>query len=111
MAQIRCPECSTEVSDSAFNCPKCGKPLREQDSFGILKGAFIFNIIIILFLLFNLIYELDNQPEIIIGSGSLGFLFHYAAIFFTIVIKLFLILPIWIIGNIILLLMFLLARH
>ncbi|HBH7898767.1 hypothetical protein J4H54_19505 [Vibrio alginolyticus] len=24
MALIKCPECYTEVSTSAYNCPKCG---------------------------------------------------------------------------------------
>ncbi|WP_140308924.1 zinc ribbon domain-containing protein, partial [Vibrio parahaemolyticus] len=27
MALINCPECETEVSDSALKCPKCGVQL------------------------------------------------------------------------------------
>lgn len=29
MALINCPECSSEVSDSAMKCPKCGVQLRK----------------------------------------------------------------------------------
>lgn len=29
MALIRCPECDSEISDSAIKCPKCGKQLRK----------------------------------------------------------------------------------
>lgn len=28
MSIINCPECSHEISDTATNCPNCGKPLR-----------------------------------------------------------------------------------
>lgn len=30
MALVHCPECGTEVSDSARTCPKCGYPLKPQ---------------------------------------------------------------------------------
>ncbi len=29
MAMIKCPECSKDVSDSAFKCPSCGVALRK----------------------------------------------------------------------------------
>lgn len=32
MALIRCPECNKEVSSQATNCPKCGYPLKSQNS-------------------------------------------------------------------------------
>lgn len=48
MALIKCSECSTDVSDSALKCPKCGVQLREatRTVFGkIIKWLFvIFNI-------------------------------------------------------------------
>lgn len=54
MALIKCPECSTEVSDSAFKCPKCGVQLRKpkRGFFGkLFKWSFIlFNIIMIFWL-------------------------------------------------------------
>ena len=28
MALIKCPECSTDVSDKAVSCPKCGYPMQ-----------------------------------------------------------------------------------
>jgi hypothetical protein len=30
MALINCPECSSEVSDKAGDCPKCGFPLKKK---------------------------------------------------------------------------------
>jgi len=29
MPMIKCPECSSEVSDSALKCPSCGVQLRK----------------------------------------------------------------------------------
>lgn len=28
MGLIKCPDCETEVSDSAVNCLKCGRPMK-----------------------------------------------------------------------------------
>lgn len=30
MALIKCPECGKEISDSAYNCPGCGCPMRRR---------------------------------------------------------------------------------
>jgi hypothetical protein len=44
MPLMNCPECSTEVSDTAFKCPKCGvalrKPIRSMGG-KIVKWSFI----------------------------------------------------------------------
>lgn len=48
MALIACPECSTEVSDSALKCVKCGVQLRKP------KRGFFGKIIKYSFILFNL---------------------------------------------------------
>lgn len=49
MALINCPECQSEVSDSALKCPKCGVQLRKpkRGFFGkLFKWSFIgFNIL------------------------------------------------------------------
>lgn len=49
MALVKCPECTTEVSDTALKCPKCGVQLRKltRGFFGkIIKWTFIgFNIL------------------------------------------------------------------
>lgn len=29
MALIKCPDCQTEISDSALACPNCGKPSKK----------------------------------------------------------------------------------
>lgn len=33
MALIKCPECSSEISDKAKACPKCGCPIKEDVHF------------------------------------------------------------------------------
>lgn len=54
MALIKCLECSNEVSDTAFKCPKCGAQIRtpKRGFFGkIFKWSFIgFNILMVLWL-------------------------------------------------------------
>jgi hypothetical protein len=30
MTLIPCPECAREISDDAYSCPHCGKPMRQQ---------------------------------------------------------------------------------
>jgi hypothetical protein len=47
MALVACPECTTEVSDSALNCAKCGVQLRKP------KRGFFGKIIKYSFILFN----------------------------------------------------------
>lgn len=37
MALINCPECNTEVSEKADNCPKCAYPINKDTPF--LKRA------------------------------------------------------------------------
>lgn len=54
MALINCPECQTEVSDTALKCPKCGVQLRklQRGFFGkLFKWGFIgFNILMLIWL-------------------------------------------------------------
>jgi len=54
MAMIKCPECSTDVSDTALKCPSCGVQLRKpkRGFFGKLdKWGFIgFNILMAIWL-------------------------------------------------------------
>lgn len=55
MALVNCPECKTEISDSALKCPKCGVQLKKasRSVFGkIIKWGFIvFNIIMLIWLI------------------------------------------------------------
>lgn len=57
MALITCKECAAEVSDKAFDCPKCGAKLRkaERSFFGkLIKYSFIgFNILMLLWMMFG----------------------------------------------------------
>lgn len=48
MSQIQCPDCAKKISDKAPACPRCGRPLSEEDkskagnvSAGILTGGSI----------------------------------------------------------------------
>src|SRR5262245_49747539 len=34
MTLIPCPECHKEISDQAFSCPQCGKPMRAPLGYG-----------------------------------------------------------------------------
>lgn len=59
MPLVNCPECNGEVSQSAFDCPKCGHQLRKpRRSFlgRIIKWTFIlFNIMMIWWILAGLV--------------------------------------------------------
>ncbi len=52
MALIKCKECGNEVSDKAYDCPKCGVSLRklERSEFG--------NLVKIFFIIFNVLMAL-----------------------------------------------------
>tara|TARA_B100000508_G_C11402076_1_gene248854 strand:+ start:408 stop:737 length:330 start_codon:yes stop_codon:yes gene_type:complete len=54
MALVNCPECTTEVSDTAIKCPKCGVQLRKPKRGlvgNIFKWGFIaFNILMAIWL-------------------------------------------------------------
>lgn len=54
MALVNCPECKTEISDTALNCPKCGVQLRKptRSFFGkLVKWSFaLFNILMAVWL-------------------------------------------------------------
>ena len=55
MALVECPECKTEVSDTALKCTKCGVQLRKpkRSFFGKLVkwGLIIFNIVMLVWLI------------------------------------------------------------
>ena len=46
---VKCPECNSEVSDTALKCPHCGKQLRKP------KRGFFGKIFLWLFYLFNIL--------------------------------------------------------
>lgn len=41
MALIRCPECNTEVSNKAENCPNCAFPINKKKEEGSKEGCFL----------------------------------------------------------------------
>lgn len=55
MALVNCPECKSEISDSATKCPKCGVQLIKatRSAFGkLIKYSFIaFNILMLIWLI------------------------------------------------------------
>lgn len=97
MALVNCPECATEVSDSALNCPKCGKQLRKpkRSFFGkMMKWVFIvFNLLMIVWLVTGL--NAGSQVAAVTEAQKAG-----AAIGTGIGVML--ILTVWTIGDIIL---------
>ena len=60
MAMISCPECSSEVSDTALRCPSCGVELRK------LKRGFLGKLIKYSFIGFNILMIYS----IVVGTGS-----------------------------------------
>ena len=70
MALVNCKECSTEVSDKALDCPKCGATLRKpkRTMFGkLVKWLFIgFNILMLLWMIFGV----GGAAETIDTAGS-----------------------------------------
>lgn len=56
MALVSCPECRTQISDSALMCPKCGHPLGQQRMFKrmAIVSMIIFGIVaVFIFFLFS----------------------------------------------------------
>lgn len=106
MALISCPECQTEVSDTALKCVKCGVQLRKpkRGFFGkLIKWSFIgFNILMAIWLIGGMGAATDGMDAMseaeragaAIGTG----------------IGVALILGIWMIGDVILGLFVLLTR-
>lgn len=54
MALVKCPECGVEVSNEAFDCPKCGKQLRKpkRGFFGklCLWSFYLYNVLMVVWL-------------------------------------------------------------
>ena len=107
MALTNCPECAAEISDQAFDCPKCGAKLKspKRGFFGkLIKFTFVlFNILMIIWLFSYLgsVGEINGQQNsdaartgvaigATIGTGLIG--------------------SIWVMGDIILGLLVLLTR-
>lgn len=64
MALIKCPECSREVSQEAFACPGCGKPLRSPFPwFGKKFAKYMVATWALLIVAFLLVYKLFSPPQ------------------------------------------------
>jgi len=98
MPLIKCPECSTEVSDTALKCSKCGVQLRKlkRGFFGkLFKWSFIgFNILMAIWLVSGM-YSATEGIQALSGAEQAG-----AAIGTG--IGAMLILGVWVVGDIIL---------
>jgi len=106
MPLISCPECSSEVSDTALKCTKCGVQLRKpkRGLFGkFAKWGFIgFNILMVLWLVIGVgsaSKEMDNLSGAELVGAEIGTGIGVMLIFI-----------IWVVGNIILFPMVLLSR-
>ena len=47
MALINCPECNSQVSDKARECPECGHPIKEDWFAESLKISFLMILMIL----------------------------------------------------------------
>ena len=70
MAMINCPDCSKEVSDTALKCPSCGVQLRKA------KRTIIGKVFLWVFILFNVIMVawlwggMSAATEVVQEAGS-----------------------------------------
>jgi hypothetical protein len=75
MALINCPECQTEVSDTSFNCSKCGFQLRKptRSFFGkLIKWAFIgFNALMLIWI-FAGVHSASQNIDTLSGAEKAG---------------------------------------
>jgi len=98
MAMIKCPECSSEISDSTLKCPKCGVQLRKpkRGIFGnIIKYSFIgFNILMAIWLVSGMGSATEGM-EAMSGAEQAGTAIGAG-------IGMFLIFGIWVFGDIVL---------
>lgn len=76
MALINCKECGTEVSDNAYNCPKCAAPLKKRKRifFGkIIKYSFIgFNILMLIWMITGMSNAATGISDIDSEAGQAG---------------------------------------
>ncbi|MGX7666062.1 hypothetical protein [Flavobacterium pedocola] len=107
MALINCKECNSEISDKAFDCPKCGAKLRkpERSFFGkIVKYTFIvFNLLMLLWF----ITGVGSAAQTVDGAASEA---EQAGAAIGTGIGAMLIITIWVFGDLILGIMTLLTR-
>jgi len=107
MALINCPECNTQVSDTAFKCTQCGFKLRKpkRGIFGkLFKWLFIlFNILMAIWV-FSAFFSVGE----VIDTANNGAEQAGAAIGGTLAMGM--LLSIWVIGDIILGLMVLFTK-
>jgi len=78
MPLINCPDCTTEVSDKAPVCPKCGRPLSAQKSL-FTKDLGVGGLIYTLIIGFGLLLVIANISKtggflLIVSGGILLFL-------------------------------------
>jgi len=76
MAMIACPECTTEVSDAALKCPKCGVQLRIPQRSGFGKFAkwalIIFNVLMVLWMFQAFVISGQGLSEATSGAEEIG---------------------------------------
>lgn len=78
MSLMKCPECGHEVSNSAFDCPKCGKQLRKlkRGLFGklCLWSFYLFNVLMVVWLVggLNSVADIEAVSEAEKAGAAIG---------------------------------------
>ncbi len=107
MALIQCPECQSEVSSEALDCPKCGKSLKklQRSIFGkFIKWTFIlFNLLMLWWMIGGMSSASQSISSEASSAGRAGAAIGTGIGFIMILI-------IWVFGDIILGLFTLLTR-
>jgi hypothetical protein len=71
MALIKCPDCSTEVSTEARNCPECGRPLRKPNAQVCFWALFKIGIAVDLVVWQNTLLRLLGAVVLLFGAVEL----------------------------------------
>lgn len=62
MAQLKCPECGKEISESIGRCPHCGYPIAEKKS-NVSKWLIILGVVVIIVLVGLLFLSIRSMSE------------------------------------------------
>ena len=60
MALLSCPDCSSQISDLAWACPKCGRPMRSPMRYFGKRALILWAVLIVAFLV---IWQLMNASH------------------------------------------------
>jgi hypothetical protein len=58
MALVPCPDCESEISATAWACPKCGRPMRSPTRYIGKRAVILWAVLVVMFIV---IFEFMNS--------------------------------------------------